>query len=255
VAVELRHSSRDPGQVTGYAVGLAGHSTAAGDTIWYGGGRLAADLSLPRVRVRWAGTPDEPRSTRNAARIAAEALPPPLGMYQDAADVARTAATAMNAATAAAIAGAAADLLSAAAYVWEGRRGGPLTAAAGVFDRAAYERQRPKRVPRYSNADQLRSMARLISVMGAIREDTDTTAVLHLILNIAAIAEHLADIREAQQRLHQAQAARNAARLLSQYGPPGSGGLSTPRANHVYLRRDRHPDHYGMRSQSGRRER
>jgi hypothetical protein len=52
--VRLRRSSRDDGQVTGYAVALAGHTTAAGAPIWYGGGRLAPDLTLPRLRAGWA---------------------------------------------------------------------------------------------------------------------------------------------------------------------------------------------------------
>ena len=41
VRVRLRHSSRDPQQVTGYAVGLDGHTTATGDIVWFGGGRLS----------------------------------------------------------------------------------------------------------------------------------------------------------------------------------------------------------------------
>jgi hypothetical protein len=37
VRVKLRRSSRDPEQVSGYAVGLDGHATAAGDMVFYGG--------------------------------------------------------------------------------------------------------------------------------------------------------------------------------------------------------------------------
>jgi hypothetical protein len=51
--VRLRHSTHNPGEVTGYAVGLDGDTTAAGDQIWYGGGKLAPDLSLPKLRRRW----------------------------------------------------------------------------------------------------------------------------------------------------------------------------------------------------------
>jgi hypothetical protein len=39
--------------VTGYAVGLDGDLTARGGQIWYGGGKLAPDLSLPKLRRRW----------------------------------------------------------------------------------------------------------------------------------------------------------------------------------------------------------
>ena len=51
--VRLRHSARDPSEVTGYAVGLDGDVTVAGDQVWYGGGKLAPDLTLPKLRRRW----------------------------------------------------------------------------------------------------------------------------------------------------------------------------------------------------------
>jgi hypothetical protein len=54
VLVRLRYSSVNPGQVTGYAVGLRDHVAKDGGTIWYGGGKLAADLTLPKLRTRWA---------------------------------------------------------------------------------------------------------------------------------------------------------------------------------------------------------
>lgn len=56
--VRLRHSTRHPNQVTGYAVGLRGDVTAAGEQIWFSGGQLAADLTLPKLRCRW--TPPGP---------------------------------------------------------------------------------------------------------------------------------------------------------------------------------------------------
>jgi len=56
VKVRLRHSTRHPAEVTGYAVALPGHTTTAGEPelIWYGGGKLAPDLTLPKLRRRWA---------------------------------------------------------------------------------------------------------------------------------------------------------------------------------------------------------
>ena len=55
VLVRKRLSTVRPGEVTGYAVGLADHATRDGSVIWYGGGKLAADLTLPKLRSRWAG--------------------------------------------------------------------------------------------------------------------------------------------------------------------------------------------------------
>src|ERR1039457_3480913 len=59
VLVRRRHSTVNPGEVTGYAVGLLDHSTKDGGTVWYGGGKLAADLTLPKLRARWAGPAEE----------------------------------------------------------------------------------------------------------------------------------------------------------------------------------------------------
>jgi hypothetical protein len=59
VLVRKRHSIVNPGEVTGYAVGMTGHTTKDGGTVWYGGGKLAADLTLPKLRARWAGSAEE----------------------------------------------------------------------------------------------------------------------------------------------------------------------------------------------------
>jgi hypothetical protein len=53
VLVRLRHGTASPGEVTGYAVGLARHTARDGGVIWYGGGKLAADLTLPKLQARW----------------------------------------------------------------------------------------------------------------------------------------------------------------------------------------------------------
>jgi hypothetical protein len=53
VLVHHRYSTSSPREVTGYAVGLLEHTDKDGKTIWYGGGTLAADLTLPKLRSRW----------------------------------------------------------------------------------------------------------------------------------------------------------------------------------------------------------
>ncbi len=53
--IRKRYSTTNPGEVTGYAVGLPPHTATGGGIVWYGGGKLAADLSLPKLRRRWAG--------------------------------------------------------------------------------------------------------------------------------------------------------------------------------------------------------
>jgi hypothetical protein len=217
VKVKLRHSIRDPGEVTGYAVGLDSHNTTAGETVWYGGGRLAADLTLPKLRARWRGQPEpEPDPRGAAARLAALSFPP-IGVWQRAERITREAAATLRATTdpaeAAGIARAAADLLTAAAHQWEGNRGGPLTEAAEVFDRAAHD-QHIHALRDYVHVTRLRGMARFILVSAVMASNDDIDAVLKFYYTMAVLIDSLADIRDAQQRLHQAQAARDAAARL-----------------------------------------
>jgi hypothetical protein len=50
-----RYSTARSGEVIGYSVSLSGDTGPGGRPIWYGGGRLASDLTLPKLRQRWAG--------------------------------------------------------------------------------------------------------------------------------------------------------------------------------------------------------
>jgi hypothetical protein len=223
VSVRLRYSSRNSGEVSGYAVGLPEHRTAGGDVVWYGGGRLAADLTLPQLRSRWAGTPPPAPVGSAAARLAATGTVP-LDVSRRAAGTVRDAMAAMrdapDLAAASAIASGAADLLSATAGAWEGRDGGPLTSAAEWFSLAASDVRVREPARRLWHAGHLRAMARLIAVMGFVSRDRDTIAALNLIQVLAAFAESLADLREAQDRLAQARAARHAAGQLRTWTPP-----------------------------------
>ena len=73
VLVRHRFSAHQPGQVTGYAVGLPDHTTKDGQTVWFGGGKLAADLTLPRLRARW-GDPQARDPLHGAAALPAPAV-------------------------------------------------------------------------------------------------------------------------------------------------------------------------------------
>jgi hypothetical protein len=72
VLVRLRHSTASPGQVTGYAVGLARHTARDAGVIWYGGGKFAADLTLPKLRARWQQPPGH--DSLSAAELPASAV-------------------------------------------------------------------------------------------------------------------------------------------------------------------------------------
>ena len=73
VLVRRRYSTLTPGEVTGYAVGMPGHTGKDGQVVWYGGGKLAADLTLPKLRARW-GDPAVRDPLAGAAGLPAPAI-------------------------------------------------------------------------------------------------------------------------------------------------------------------------------------
>jgi hypothetical protein len=118
-----------------------------------------------------------------------------------------------DAAAASAVAYAACDTLTATARIVEGQRRGRLHRAGEAFDRAAREPYR-RRLPPTRDADGLRATARLLRLAGELSGDKDLAQVRRLVIELALLADVLADLRDIQRRLHQARAARTAARLL-----------------------------------------
>ncbi|MFV2103982.1 relaxase [Micromonospora sp. LOL_024] len=212
ILVRLRRSSTDPRQITGYAVALPGVCTAGGQPVYFSGGRLAPDMTLPKLRLRWGiPTPLPPAPTvGRAGRV--EAMRQAAKVVTAAADdIRRDAHSAPGRAQATAVA--AADLLTSLASSVEVDRRGPLHRAAEVFDRAA--RDLHGRVQKStSRSQEMRAMSRLVALMGRISGDDDTIAALALVMDLARLADTLEQLRNAQQRLHQAEAARTAADAL-----------------------------------------
>jgi hypothetical protein len=208
VLVRQRFSVSNPGQVTGYAVALPSDTTKDGGPVWYGGGKLAADLTWPKLAQRW--TPH--RITPGAARLTAEernaAWDHATRAAADAAAQIRTLAW-TDPAAAADAAWATSGTLHVAAAMLGSRI---LRQAADAYDRAA----RPPygRVPPPSPAgNQLRQAARLLSAVACLTGDRSMTPVV-LITRLAALAEAVAELRESQQHAAQAAAAHAAAERL-----------------------------------------
>jgi hypothetical protein len=200
--VRKRFSTRNPREVTGYAVALPGDVTGEGLPVWFGGGKLAADLTMPRLRRHWMSV--EERITRNE-RIAA---------WEIAARAARDASAqirsfaATRPAEAADAAWAASDTLHAVAAAVGSR---VLRRAADSYDRAA--RVSYGRIPRPTPAgDSLRRTARLLST--GVGDDDRTTALVILMARLASLTEAVAELRLAQQHAAQAAGARRAAEHL-----------------------------------------
>ncbi|WP_073388799.1 hypothetical protein [Jatrophihabitans endophyticus] len=53
VTVWPRMSTQQPDQITGYSVSLNDWTNAAGEPVRFGGGKLAPDLSWPKLHARW----------------------------------------------------------------------------------------------------------------------------------------------------------------------------------------------------------
>jgi MobA/VirD2-like, nuclease domain len=213
VLVRVRFSETDPGQVTGYAVTLPGHTGPDGAPQWYGGGRLAARLTLPQLRYHWAQAPSG-APERGAAFWFTD--PERDTIYQHASRQAARAAEHIrhcsysDPAAAADAAWAAADTLHVAARAL---RSPVLRCAADAYDRAA--RAGHGRIPRRSHeGDRLRATARLLAMVGDVAGDA-TLLTAALVANLAALAAAVAELRQAQQHAAQAAAARLAAEHMN----------------------------------------
>ena len=234
-----RFSDRNPGQVTGYAVALHGDTDRDGNPIYFGGGKLAPDLSLPKLQRRWNLTTtriggagqglnaasDAPASSEDPASTSPASGQITLDDQERAAiweqaigAAARatrqvTAAVFTDPAAAGDAAWAAADFLTAAARVVEGRRRGPLTAAADEYDRAAREMFGRQPQPRHAGHE-LRRASRLLLTARTLKLG-DTSRLLELLARMVAFTEAVARLRETQGRAAQAAAARRAAEQLA----------------------------------------
>jgi hypothetical protein len=209
VFVRMRASTRNPGEITGYSVGLACHTNRDGGVIWYGGGKLAADLTLPKLRQRWnprsrAAQPSAARRITASERNAA---------YAYAAREARTTASyirrcsASDPARGADAAWATADVLRIAARML---RNPALHRAADTYDRAA--RAPYGRIPRCTHAGgQLRFVARRLAAVGPA---VGVSCAGNLAVSLAMLTAAVADLRAAQHHAAQAAAARRAAEHL-----------------------------------------
>ncbi|MET7879820.1 relaxase [Micromonospora profundi] len=212
ILVRLRRSSTDPRQITGYAVALPGARTAGGQPVYFGGGRLAPDMTLPKLRLRWGTpTPLPPTPTVGRSERAAAMRQAAKVVAAAADDIRRDAHAAPGRAQATAVA--AADLLTSLAATVEGLRRGPLHRASEVFDRAARDLYGQVRKST-SRSKEMRAMSRLVALMGRVSGDDDAIAALALVMDLARLADTLEQLRTAQQRLHQAEAARTAAEAL-----------------------------------------
>ena len=206
VLVRARYSTRHPGQVTGYAFALPGDTARAGGAVWFGGGKLAADLSLPKLRARWDGA--SPAGQWRIELTARERN----AIWEHAARTAHGArerirwCAVTDPAAAADAAWAASDALHAAAAAL----GSPaLRQAADSYARAA--RMPYARAPcRTREGSGLRQAARLLS-RAAMTGQLPGSAQAQLLTQLGELVVAVIELRQAQRHAEQAATGRRAA--------------------------------------------
>ncbi len=227
ILVRKRFSVKNPGQVTGYSVALPGDTAKGGGPVWYGGGKLAADLSWPKLQQRW--TP--PWATPGSGHLTAEERN---ALWEHATRVVADATAQIrnlawtDPAAAADAAWATSDTLHVAAAMLGSRI---LRQAADAYDRAA--RSPYGRIPPPTPAgSRLRQAARLLSAFAYLTGDRSMAPIV-LITKLAALAEAVAELRESQRHAAQAAAARAAAEHLyaATRPAPAPPSRSAPRAS------------------------
>jgi len=206
---------RDPdGQLSGYAVG---RREPAGETVLFGGGKLAADLSLPKLLARWQATGDADEAVEPVVAVEPEQR---VALWEQASGAAAQAAeevrllihTATEGASVDSgdAAAAVAEVLAGASRLIEGDADGPLTQAARDYDRAARE-SRGRPVNGTAAGSALRAAALQMAQGGRRPGRSEAAQVALLVAQIGRLSVSIARLREAQGRQAQAAAARRAA--------------------------------------------
>lgn len=190
------------GNITGYSVALPGDRDGRAEPVWFSGSRLAADLSLPRVRERWQGDAAvQPVASADAWRMAeakvrqAAAQLGAGGLHQGAGDVA-----------------ALGDLVVVAAVISPRVVRGHIRDAAREFERAS--RAPAARSLEGQARGLYRESAQVLSRSVAAAGRSDTAAVLGFLLALVTAVEASRRWHEAQEYRAQAHAAGRAGRLL-----------------------------------------
>jgi len=214
--VKYRLSYTATDEIRGCAFALRTDQTRDHELVWFGGGRLAADLTWPKLLARWYSTPtvntsiertEDGRSTPQARR----------NVLAEATAVVDAAAVAIRARQEDpdGIAHAAGELLGTLALGKEGWTPGPLTTAFDHYDRAARSPHRVLARDLGPLARELRWAARRLAAVGAIHgRGTEKFAIAALVLALAGLIAEICAWQLTNSRIHQATAAERTINAL-----------------------------------------
>lgn len=223
VLIKQRESNLVPGRITGYAVASSRHVGADGKPIYYSGGKLAPDLTLPKLSARWreatgssnAEEKDCPQFKTGAStetpnrKVEAEQRNQAWQDINNLITASREKLDKEAATAGASAAWAAADLAASLADV------APLAAhkrIADLIERAALHPNR-RTPPPHPAGKNLRTAAVLLASMQVVKHH-ETEQLLALLAQLQLLAEAVARMRETQEQAAQATAARQAAEAL-----------------------------------------
>lgn len=200
--VRVQQRIAPDGNITGYSVAMPGDRDGRQRAVWFPGSRLAADLSLPRVRERWnapvpapRGAPEEMwRVAEEKVRAAAAQLGAG-GVHQGAGEVA-----------------ALGDLIVVAAVVSPRLVRDQMKEAAREFERAS--RAPGDRALEGEARGLYRESTQILLQSVASVGRNDTAAALGFLLALVMAVEASRRWHEAQEHRAQAEAAGRAGRLL-----------------------------------------
>jgi hypothetical protein len=230
-------------QVTGYAVAdrdarqAYSKLTKITGPIWFGGGKLATDLSLPNLRQRWEHRSTDPTTARIQALAAWSAA--------TTLDTLPIPASGQNHPDVQAIGNdpvAAADLLAAAATACEPGDPGPLSQAARHMAKAALQHPATSRTP-----EVMAIVADMASTFTAVTQAGTKNGALLLMQEISALVDACAASAEARATTNPATATRDAHQPVSWSTPAWPPSPRQPIS--------RHEQHYPLPARNRARNR
>lgn len=228
-------------RVVGYMVAVRPPKDEPQELVWFGGGKLDRDLTLPALRAGWEDDPTAVAAWREIGSRAAKRLPPsePGVIGEATAQLAQigdalAAVPVTDGQAWSAVARDAAGVVSALSIRVQGPQKVALTQAAHALSRAVARQNRPVARPAHAVSFTDAARATMTVVTGGRSGPAGTVLLLHQLIRLA---QTIAAANEAAGRAAQAGAAVEAATVARaavremdkpRYGPNGYTGMSGP---------------------------